>query len=101
MPHVMPTDSDTAQALAVLDWARENGVAVAAVTVGGCKVELYEPRASADGKRDRDEPRRGGSIYADMGGEVWKHAVRSGDIEGPGHGADNGEDLEPAVEARG
>lgn len=94
-----PTDGDTAQALAVLDWARENGVSIAAVTVGACKIELYEPRAAGDAKREQGRPETPG-IYAGFGGEVWKHAVRSGDIEGPGHGSDDGSDLEPAVGAR-
>lgn len=101
MPPTKPMpDGDAQQALAVLDWARINGVPVAAVTVGGCTVTLFEARTATDGKRETDRP-RGQGIYAELGGEVWKHAVRAGDIEGPGHGADNGEDLEPAVGARG
>lgn len=89
-------EGDAAQALAVLEWAREHGVAVSAVTCGACTVSLFEPRAgTVDGKRDT--ARRSLSIHEQFGGDVWKDAVRSGDIEGPGHGSADGDDLEPAV----
>jgi hypothetical protein len=89
-------DSDSAQALAVLEWAREHGVAIAAVTCGTCSVTLFEPRGGGTDKRD--VPARGGAgIYETLGGEVWKHAVRSGDIERAGHGSATGDDLEPSI----
>jgi hypothetical protein len=91
-------EGDASQALAVLEWARTNGVAVAAVTCGGCTVTLFEPRGGADDKRDQ-RARGGMGIYESLGGEVWKHAVQSGDIEGAGHGSASGDDLEPSIGA--
>ncbi len=90
-------EGDAAQALAVLEWGRTNGVAIAAVTCGSCTVTLFEPRAG-DGKRD--QPSRGGpGIHEQFGGELWKHAIRSGEIEGAGHGSTSGDDLEPSIGA--
>lgn len=89
-------EGDAAQALAVLEWAREHGVAVSAVTCGACTVSLFEPRSVADGKRQPVRP-GGQGIYQTLGGAVWADAVRSGNIEGPGHGSADGDDLEPAV----
>lgn len=89
-------EGDAAQALAVLEWARTNGVAVSAVTCGSCTVTLFEPRGGAGDKRDQP-PRGGMGIYEQLGGEVWKHAVQSGDIDGAGHGSANGDDLVPTI----
>lgn len=95
------TGDNAEQALKVLQWAKDNGVPLQSVRVGadGCAVELFAPAAAGDGKRE--QPRAPTSIYSTFGGEAWKHAVRSGDIEAPRHGAGDDEDLEPAVEARG
>lgn len=95
MSHVKPMANDADDALKVLEWAREHSVPVAAVTCGGCTVTLFEVRAVGE---KREKPARGGlGIYEQLGGEVWKHAVSSGDIEGPGHAAKNGEDLVPGI----
>lgn len=64
---------DAGQVQALIAWARANGVDVATVTVGGCRVELV-PRVAPAGKMPEREPTAG--IYKQFGGEVFKDVAK-------------------------
>lgn len=79
---------DTEQVLALLEWARENGVSVGVVTVGAVHVELTGATQRVPDRAVEDDRM---AIYKQMGGPAFEFAVDSG--------IPNGE-LQPVVGRR-
>jgi hypothetical protein len=66
---------DTEQVLALLEWARENGVSVGAVTVGAVHVELTGATQRMPERSVEDDRM---AIYKQMGGPAFEYAVDAG-----------------------
>lgn len=64
---------DAKQVLGILAWAKDAGLQVATVTVGGCRVELH--RGGAPGPERNDEPAPRESIYGQFGGPALADAM--------------------------
>lgn len=86
----MVATGDAAEALAVLSWAKANGVELSSVSVGTCSVKLA--RAAVQSRDEAPiDPRQ--ALYKRFGGEMLAQTVRlAEDVPG--------EDMQPAVGRR-
>lgn len=64
---------DARQVIGILAWAQGAGLAVATVTVGGCRVDLHRGGAPSPERAEEPAPRE--SIYGQFGGPALADAM--------------------------
>lgn len=88
----MRATGDAAEVLAVLNWARENGVEVASVAVGTCSVQLARAVPTERREREQAVETHQQAIYRRFGGEMLDRAIQHETVEGA--------DMQPVVGRR-
>lgn len=82
---------DAAQVRNLLAWARSEGVEMASVSVGTCRVELRQTVTATQGERAAArDPRT--AMYEQFGGAMYRHLTGASPDTGV-----RGEEYEPAL----
>jgi hypothetical protein len=80
MSHKAAITGDAAQVVALLAWAKTEGVGLTHVTVGGCHVDVA---VTAPARSPEDVPRRPErpSLYKEFGGAAYDQMTADADAE--------------------
>jgi hypothetical protein len=89
---------DAREVWALIQNAKANGIELASVSVGSCRVELRGGNAAVP-RADSDPPVRGprGGIYQDFGGDMFARQQRANGAATAAQQQVTGEDFQPAL----